>query len=313
MSNFRAFKADLLYGQSGLYKTSNCGWAAKYYYEKYGLTTRWVGADNGGWEPVDHLVQQGIIEAWPIRLWPNKIEALDLACQGYWPNSLTDPAKGLMPPAEIAKTKVGLYVFEGLTSFGEVIMDALRKPGISLSQDPNYVLKDGNATYVGSNMSNYGFVQDRIGEFVTKTHMIPQVKKVLWTALEGRGEDKETKLPVFGPAIEGKKATAKASQWFGNTLHMEACVASTQVDESAKQISVTTEVRMYLRTHVDLNSKLPFPAKIRAPFDMDPKEWNARVPEWMEPRIDKLYALLDTLKAEASARAGKLAVVAVAK
>ena len=293
---FRAFKADCIYGQSGLYKTSNCGWAAKRWWDKWGLTTRWVGADNGGWETVQPLVDAGIIEAWPIRLWPNQIETLDLACQGYWPKDLTDPLKGFNAPDALRSSKVGLYVFEGLTSFGDMIMSGIRKEGKSLSQDPNYVLKDGATTYYGSNMANYGFVQDRIGDFVTKTHMIPRVEKVLWTALEGRGEDKDTKAPIYGPSIEGKKATGKASQWFGNTLHMEAYAKDIREDSEARQISFTTEVRMYLRTHVDMLTKIPFSAKIRAPITAD----FSKIPEWMEPRIDKLYDLLDELKAQAT-------------
>jgi hypothetical protein len=240
---------------------------AQWFWEKHGLKTRLISADGGGWDPLQALIDQGIIEAWPITLWPHRIEAIDLACQGYWPVDLHDPSKGYHKPVEISVDKIGLVAIEGLTSIGSHIMSALKTPNVTLSQDPSYVLTDGSTKYAGGSMAAYGFVQDRAYDFVMKSHMIPYVKKVLWTALEGRGEEEGTRIPVFGPNIEGKKAIGKAGQWFGNMIHMEAVGTTTQ-DEKTKQLEVSTDVWMYLRPHADPNSKIVFPAKIRVPFQM---------------------------------------------
>lgn len=308
MSNFRAFKADCWYSSTGLRKTTNIGRCAERWWRKFGLKTRLVSADGGGWETIQALVDAGIVEAWPITLWPNRIETIDLACQGYWPKNLTDPSAGLDPPAALKDARVGLMAYEGLTSFGSHVMSALKKPGVSLSQDPSYILKDGATSYAGGSMAAFGFVQDRIYDFVMKTHMIPYVQKVIWTALEAKGEEEGTRIPVFGPAIEGKKATGKAGQWFGNLIHLEAVAERVEEDKVTKQLSITTHVYAYLRSHADPNSKIVFPAKVRAPF-----QFAGEVPERVEPEIDKVYDLLDELKVKADKAVAELKPVVAAR
>ena len=287
-------KADLVYGATGTYKTSNIGRVAHALHKAAGKVTHLVSADGGGWEPLQPLVDAGIMRVWPVRLWPNCIEAVDKACQGYWPIDCDDPLKPLQPPTEALLKNVGMVALEGLTSFGSLIMGKLKQPGVTLSQAPSYELLDGSTKYAGGSMAAFGFVQDRIYEFVMKSHMIPFVDKVLWTALEAKGEEEGTKIPIFGPAIEGKKATGKAGQWFCNLFHMEAVAVAAKVDEKTKQLSLTTEVFLYLRSHADPNSKVVFPAKVRAPFSQA-----ALVPERMAPDLSEAYKLLDDLKKKA--------------
>jgi hypothetical protein len=303
----RAFKADCLYGATGLRKTTNIGLCAQRWYKRTSkdgkpLKTRLVSADPGGWETIQSLIDAGIIEAWAVNQWPNRIEAIDLACQGYWPADPMDPKSPLVNPrAGNGLASVGLYAFEGLTSFGSHIMGALKKPGVSLSQEPSYVLRDGGQSYAGGSMAAFGFVQDRIYDFVAKSHMIPCVEKVIWTALEAKGEEEGTKIPIFGPAIEGRKSIGKAGQWFGNLIHLETAVVEVTQDKESKQLSLKTEVWAYLRSHADPNSKIVFPAKVRAPF-----EFAHKVPERMEPDLAKIYDLLDQLKTQADERVAKL-------
>lgn len=263
----RRSKADLIYGATGTYKTSQIGHMAMYVLNKYGKKTRLVTADGGGFDPIKELVEAGVIEVWSIRTQPHLIEAIDKACQGWWPDDVDDPASPAKPPTSSRAIRdVGLVAFEGLTSFGSSIMEKLKKPGVQLSQDPSYVLQDGGTHYAGGSMAAFGFVQDRIYEFVMKSHMIPLVEHVLWTALEAKGEEEGTKIPIFGPAIEGKKATGKAGQWFGNLFHMEAVNNKLGVDEATQQIKMRTDVFCYMKNHADPVSGIVFPAKVRAPF-----------------------------------------------
>jgi hypothetical protein len=302
MAGLRAFKADCLYGATGLRKTTNVGLCAQRWWEKWGKKTRLVSADPGGWDTIQSLVDAGIVEAWAVNQWENRIEAIDLACQGYWPADPLDPRSPILAPTANNKLRdVGLYAFEGLTSFGSHIMSAVKRPGVSLSQDPAYVLTDGKSKYAGGSMAAFGFVQDRIYDFVVKSHMIPLVDRVLWTALEAKGEEEGTKIPIFGPAIEGRKSIGKAGQWFANLIHLETAVVEVREDKEAKQLSLKTEVWAYLRSHADPNSKVVFPAKVRAPF-----EFAGMVPERVEPDLAKVYDLLDQLKARADERVGKL-------
>lgn len=306
-------KADLIYGATGTYKTSQIGHAALYILEKYQKTTRVVSADGGGGDDVlKSLIDAGIIEVWPIRLREHLIEAIDKACQGYWPADPNDPKSLLLPPTDKRNglNEIGLIGFEGLTSFGSSVMTKLKKPGVQLSQDPAFVLRDGETDYAGGSMAAFGFVQDRIFDYVMKSHMIPFVEKVLWTGLEAKGEEEGTRIPIFGPAIEGKKATGKAGQWFGNMFHMEAATHTIGVDEASQQVRLVTPVYMYLKPHADANSGITFPAKARAPFQMA-----AKIPEKVlltEGMMDKdskpmkawnlkmVYEALDKLQEEAA-------------
>lgn len=287
-----SFKADLLYGATKTRKTSNIGIAALYCWEKYGLRTRLATADTGGFEPIQSLVDEGIIEQ-PLVLVGRQfpIETVDMLCQGYWPAEVNDPKSPMVAVKDWSG--VGLVAIEGLTSIGSMIMRHWQSTRQRLSQDPNYVYTDGAHSYSGSNQSYYGEVQTRIYDFVVKSSTLP-VRKVIWTALEARGEDRD-KTPVYGPAIEGKKSIGKAGQWFGNMLHFEMIQREVAKDAQG-QIKLTSDVVMYLKPHADPISKIPFHAGTRAPFQLA-----SELPDYMDADIGKLYAVLETLKERARA------------
>ena len=283
-------KADLIYGASGLRKTTNIGLIALYVKAKYGKLTRLVTCDGGGFDVLLPLVESGLIEPWTISNWPDFIEACDKASQGFWPVDISNPSKGLIAPTPALWEKIGFVAFEGLTSMGDSMLRYLSSKGIRLSQDPSYKWTDGKTTYSGANQSYYGEVQNRLNEFVVKSHLLP-CERVLWTALEGKGEEDGTRAPIYGPAIAGKKSTGKATQWFGNSCHIEAMVAETGVDPKTKQIGLTVTPVMYLRTHADPTTKIPFPCKTRAPF-----QYATELPEYLDPPdMAELYRKLDAL------------------
>jgi hypothetical protein len=348
----KAFKADLIYGASGTTKTSNIGRAALWYHQRTQKTTRLVSADGGGYDPVQSLVDKGIIQQpWPIRLWNHRVEAFDKACQGYWPEDVNNPESRLLPPtitsyegrcfrctengthklvygpspgapgnvvcpgcrATIGIRPIDVHVecrqyanpandlrgvaligIEGLTSMGDSILEYLMQTKASLSQDPAYTWVDGATNYSGGNMSYYGFVQNRLYEFVHKSHMIPFVERVIWTALEGKGEEEATRVPIFGPAIAGRKATGKAPQWFGNTLHFEMVQEILATQDENKQAQVSSKPVMYLRPHADAISKVPFQAKTRMPF-----QFAQELPTFMEADLAKLYQILEDYRIKA--------------
>jgi hypothetical protein len=284
------FRADLLYGASKCRKTTNCGLAAEYFFKKTGKRARHITADGGGYEPIEPLVHAGLIDVWALNEWPHPIEAMDQACQGWWPEDTQNVSSKIVPPTAATWQQIGFISIEGLTSNGDLILRHLRDTKARLSQDPAYTWRDGTHEYSGSNMSYYGFVQDRLYDFVMKTQMLP-VERVLWTALEGKGEEEGTKVPVYGPAIAGKKSIGKAPQWFGNCLHTELLVSQESVDPKTKQLTLKQDVVMYLRPHADPINKVAFPAGTRAPY-----QFAKELPEYMEPDVAKLYEQLDLLK-----------------
>jgi hypothetical protein len=287
------FHADLLYGSSKTRKTSNCGLVAAWIHAKTGKKARLITADGGGYEPVDALVQAGILDVWVLNDRLHPIEAMDQACQGWWPTDATNPASLVKPPTPDTWKQIGFIAFEGLTSFGDVILSHLRATKARLSQEPGFKWSDGSIEYSGSNLSYYGFVQERLYDFVMKTQMLP-VERVLWTGLEGKGEEEGTRAPVYGPAIAGKKSVGKAPQWFGNCLHNELLVTSEVVNPKTKQLELVQDVVMYLRPHADPITKIAFPAGTRAPY-----QFASELPLSMAPNLAELYDMLDKLKARA--------------
>lgn len=295
-------KADLLYAASGCRKTSNIGLVALYVWQKYHKRTRMITLDGGGYDPLLSLVEEGIIQPW-VLIGRKKLttNVIDLAMQGYWPKDIDDPVSPLVSPSAATWEDIGFYAIEGLTSMGDNFIRILKRDKASLSQDPSYTYSeeavevDGKkmtVSYSGGNMTYFGFAQDQLYDFVMKTHVLP-CEKVLWTALEGKGEEEGTRAPLYGPAIVGRKSTGKAPQWFGNTVHIEQLV-SEKMDDKTKQTLVIETPVMYTRTHCG-KDKIPFPCKTRAPFQLATK-----MPDMFDPPdMAALYRKLDELNEEA--------------
>jgi len=164
-----------------------------------------VTLDGGGYDPLLSLVEEGIIVPW-VLIGREKLttNVVDLAMQGYWPIEPNDPKSPLRSPTAETWEDIGFYAFEGLTSMGDSFIRILKRDKASLSQDPSYTYSeeaievDGKKkviSYSGGNMTYFGFAQDQLYDFVMKTHVLP-VEKVIWTALEGKGEEEGTRAPV---------------------------------------------------------------------------------------------------------------------
>lgn len=308
-------KADIVYGASKTRKTSNIGLMALYVYKKYGRVTRMMTNDGGGYDPVISLVNEGIIIPWVPIARKFTISLLDLACQGWWPKDPEDPESPLVPPSRETWEQVGAYAIEGLTSNGDAIIRQFKADKAHLSQDPSFtytetpVLVEVNGKlekkapgYSGGNMAYYGAGQDMLYDFVLKSHMLP-CEKVLWTALEGKGEEDGSRAPTYGPAIIGRKAFGKTPQWFGNCVHIEQLVTREAADATTKQSTVNERPVMYLRTHCGTDN-VPYPCGTRAPFQMAEK-----LPVFLDPPdISELYRRLDVMTAEMDAQIREMKV-----
>jgi hypothetical protein len=294
------FVADAVYGQTGTGKTFQIAKAAERLWRVRRKKTRYIGGDSGGFDTLGDLVQyhsdgsvdveHSVVLPFVLAGDPHPIETMDRLAQGYWPNK--DGVLSLGPFPQ----DVGQYAIEGLTSIGDLMMRHLSATKTRLSQDPAYTYKDGVTEFSGTNMSYYGEVQNRIYDIVVKSSILP-VEKVIWTALEGRGEEDGTKAPTFGPSIVGKKSTGKAGQWFGNMVHMEMLVDE-KPDPGTKQLNRIEKRLMYVQPHADLVTKIPFPAKVRVPFntiDQFAKALGGQ-PYMDPPDLGKLYDLLESLR-----------------
>lgn len=282
-------KADLIVGATGSGKTINVGDIADYVLLKYGKLTRLASTDPSGAGPLQGKVKAGKIEFWAVHAWPRPIEAMYKSTLGYWPLRSDDPDSPLVPPDAGTFEVYGFGAFEGLTSYGDTILAELKRTKASLSQDPSYSWSQGDFSTSGGNQSYYGMMQDTLNQWVIKTHLL-NYERVLWTALESRGKDKDGNT-VYGPMIGGKQATGKAGQWFVNFFHMDIIAGEQTTDPLTKQTMVEAKHILFLKTHIDPLTMVPFPCKIRAP-----KEYAKEVPNYLASgSVADAYRLLDTL------------------
>ena len=290
MSNNGA-KADIVWGATKTTKTSQIGRAAQYFHRKTGKPLLLYSADNGGWDPIESLVEAGIVVAVSIRHLPHAPEALDKLCQGW-----THDGFKWQPPNPKFWEKYSSVAFEGLASMGEWMMDYFSMSGLKLGMSQSFSkVKIGDTEYSGLGQDHYGYVQGHLLRCVVNSSRLPVVERVIWTSLETKGKDAVTGDSIIGPSLVGNKKVDRAGQYFGNMIHLDL-LESTSIDPTTKAVMVTTEPVMFLRHHQDPSTKMTIPAGTRAPF-----EFAHEVPAFLKPPdAGKLYQLLDDLKQKAT-------------
>lgn len=270
----------VVYGASGSAKTTSVGWLARHVHKTTGKITRLVSADGGGWESIQDCIDDGIVEPWHVGALNDPTATMRKLSRFDWPVAEGDKLVMKPTPSEL-REKIGAYAIEGLTSVGDAVMRALRLKGAKLGESPNFSYSEGLENFYGSNMSYYGFIQDVLYEFVTSFSLLP-VQYVMWTAMEAKGED-DQRVPIYGPAIAGKKAVSKAPQWFGDCLHHDLVTVDTgKQDPETKAKILQTKIRAYFTNHPDPATGIAYPAKLRLPAP--------RVPELLkDPKFGKGY------------------------
>ena len=90
--------ADIYFGASRTGKTTQIGVAATRAVKVYGLPTRLVTADLGTLDTIQDQIDAGTVKVWNLRNNAHVMQAIDKACQGYWPEDVNDPNSKLMAP-----------------------------------------------------------------------------------------------------------------------------------------------------------------------------------------------------------------------
>lgn len=160
---------------------------------------------------------------------------------------------------------VGAVVFEGFTSFGEALLRRLRTINPEGGRTIDDKSADGSVFKVAApGQQHYGDAQAYLGQFVANSKTIP-TDRVLWTALENRGE--EEGKAIFGPKGPGQALTATCIPWFTDVMHLDG-VAKTQgglVVKDANGMEIV-ERKLYLAPHYPTDNKLSlFKAKTSSP------------------------------------------------
>jgi len=265
----------VLYGPTGSRKTSQIGEFAKYIYEKTGKPTRLVSADGGGWAPIQDLINAGVIDAWRVSDEPNVYTAIMAASKGAWPtglvNGLRPQGKPVMMPSLADRPKalknVGAYAVEGWFSIASAVMRMLVQEGRKINEDvvSKFTVNDdfGEHNFGAPSRGHFGFVQNYILDIIRNFSSLP-VERVLYTSLEGKGEDKLTKGLQYGPAVAGNAITAAIPQYVGDCLHFEDFTEEKGADpNNPKQKLIEIGVRVWFTSHPDTQTGVMWPAKSR--------------------------------------------------
>ena len=88
---------SLLYGRTHASKSSLLGTFATGLWREQGLKTRLYSGDGGGWLPMQHLVDAGVLDAWDLSEHIHPFETVNDAVRGAWPVDKADPASPLRP------------------------------------------------------------------------------------------------------------------------------------------------------------------------------------------------------------------------
>jgi hypothetical protein len=120
----------------------------------------------------------------------------------------------------------------------------------------------GDMIFGGNNQAHYGQAQTRSRKWLGNSAMIPGLlAPPMWTALEERATDDNSRQTIFGPKISGKAKTADVPSWVGNCLR-----ATTRKDAQGED-----EWRLYLRQHAFLEEgNVPHLCKHRTDPDRMP-------------------------------------------
>lgn len=270
----------LLYGAMNTTKTTNLGRIARYLYEKYGLVSRLISADNE-YDTLEDLIDAGVIEPFAISSVPNPFPTLTKLSMGMWPIMVNGQIQmQLTSPEQMAK--IGAYLIEGTTTIGELLhQDHIRKAR-KIGEDLVGKFDEEGITFAKSAMSHYGHVQDFVVlDLIPRFSTLP-VMWVWWTGHEYAGEDEATGQARLGPGVVGKAATMKVPRKMGNTFHFVAAENS-QMDPHTHKSMRTTEYRAYFEPHADVQMiRTMWPAGVKLPVQAIPA-WRAKFPEGFIP------------------------------
>lgn len=152
---------------------------------------------------------------------------------------------------------VGCVGYDSLTSMGEWMMADLNfRAGNGtlggMKGNINTVISAG-LTFGTGGMAAVGFAQNRIPDCPRNAVNIPGlVVPPIFTALEKKAADSDSKLPVYGPQVPGSAKTSDVPSYFGN------CWITTKVQEEGREIH-----RLYLQGYRSPQDQIPHLGKSR--------------------------------------------------
>jgi hypothetical protein len=259
-----AARTIILYGDSGLGKSSNAFEFAKLAYRRTGKPVRLISAEVSSQIVFQPLIELGIVEPYWFINPRNPLPGLRRLSRGDWPVRDAKGAWSWQPWGQQA----GAYILEGLTSISESLLEDSRDKQRMMAEQKDKAFEEMEGgeqfKFAKSSMSNFDFVQ---------TEMLRNLKafgglavwRVLWTAHETKGEDEDTKAAIRGPGLVGKAKTGAVQKYCSVLLHIEG-YPEAQAVEGGKLTVTRIKRRLWYEPHPDLNFKtITYPAKVTIP------------------------------------------------
>lgn len=305
-------RSGIIYGDSGVTKSTACKHFSHYIYEKTGKGSLLLSMDGGGWGPMQPEIDAGVIL--PYRCNSQvPLPVLRKISQGYWPEDSGETEISRTNLRKIDWQKFGGVIIEGVTSISQAIMrhlaDTARKTGEDpVNPFPQNVIVEGQIVqevFSGNNRAHYNFTQNQLYALISNLNAFP-CEYVLFTGLESRAEE-DDRTPIYGPQIAGKKATALVPSWVGDCIHAQGFAVKRDVkvpdpaDPKKEMLTtvVETVVRMYFMKHPDAVTGINYPAKPRVSPEAIPQLLKEYPGGYFEPGLsegfDKYLHTIDRL------------------
>lgn len=233
----------MCYGPSGVGKTTQFRYFAKYVWDKYKMRSRFICTDGGSlWECVADYIEDGFVDALLVPSSPeyNPYAVMRKLGRGMWAkggkiNMPTATTVGgqtkwktnteWLPWSSVEDETIGLIGTDSLTGYSSAFMyDAAVKNLRKGNDSGGGQVRDEEGEQSGSNtQSHYGDAQNEIKNYINSIVALP-CPFSYFTALEDGGTENTTgiKRPVYGPQIAGSAATGELPKLVTNCFHLAA-------------------------------------------------------------------------------------------
>lgn len=281
----------MLYSDSGGTKTTQSYFLIKDIYKKTKKKFRVIMSDGGGIAPFADAGMIGTaVDVFDFSNRQHALADLRKLSLGYWPrwitkdnklySSYTDGTQEYFRKEDVCMTTpdewkgIAGYLIEGMTSTGSSLMshcanqDATNKIGFKGS----FIYEEDGFVFGGVDKGHYNIIQKEVYDRHTKGFSTLPMEWLIWTALVGKGEDRE-RITVFGPQLAGSAKTAEIPSWFHHCLHInkERYVdVPTKLNTSANGQEKEGYV-LWFQKHTNGQDGVPYLAKIRLLPELVPK------------------------------------------
>lgn len=304
-------RTTLIYGDSGAGKTTQLYFLARdYLAENPTKKVRLISCSGGGWLPFEDsgMIERGEVQALDltkIAVDGNQalasIRALSI---GNWPVEVASKGnlnggklhlamEDICKPSQEDKANVGMYLFEDMTQLARLLLTHLGGKEEGTGFKHAWKIEEGGYTVGGLQEGHYGLVQNEIYKIICMgfcSIATLNIDRLVVTALVGKGEDKRTKQPMYGPKSAGDATTPEIPSWFNECFHLD--VDTYMTDEGGVK-TLHEDRRGWWQKHLDAETGVPYPAKVRfMPEHMEllTKKWPmGYIPLEPTQGLDKFY------------------------